>query len=544
MMQSNDSSASPSGSDPSLREYLAILYGRRFVILGVALTTTIVVALGAYLSPAVFTADTALLVRFGRHFIYRPEVPGIDSSRTFSLEEMVNSEVEILRSRQLAREVVDELGVENLYPDLSYSDAGREAVTAIATVRLQEHVDVSPVLESSIIRVTLQHSDAELAADALNLLVEKYKDLHLKIHGDSSAEFLRSQLDRTRKTLADAESALRSFKGDHKIYEITEQERSLISHRSQLQTEIRTTRFRLTEIRHNREAIQNGLIGSLSASSRPMYTRQREALMSRRNELSAVLEESEYRFSELRQQLTFAQKARKRSAPPLTTEEGVGRSPEIAEALVRLLDLEIREKDLLRTHREESRELSAIRDEIVLVRKFLKTRGKQIRRAREGSMISELVSLRARRKTLNQQVAQIDEDLSRLSEEDRSLHDQSLKAEQEALQMNETTLVSELSQTDEQLARLSAGEGMLRQLEREVTVAEERFRINLAKFEEAKVAGELDEQKVVNIRVIEKASRPISPSGLSHALKIAVGAVVGLVAGLALACFLELFSSH
>ena len=159
-------------------------------------------------------------------------------------------------------------------------------------------------------------------------------------------------------------------------------------------------------------------------------------------------------------------------------------------------------------------------------------------------MISELVSLRARRKTLNQQVAQIDEDLSRLSEEDRSLHDQSLKAEQEALQMNETTLVSELSQTDEQLARLSAGEGMLRQLEREVTVAEERFRINLAKFEEAKVAGELDEQKVVNIRVIEKASRPISPSGLSHALKIAVGAVGGLVAGLALACFLELFSSH
>ena len=69
------------------------------------------------------------------------------------------------------------------------------------------------------------------------------------------------------------------------------------------------------------------------------------------------------------------------------------------------------------------------------------------------------------------------------------------------------------------------------------------FQAFLVKFEEATVSGALDEQKIVNVRVLERAVAPVATSGLSRAVKIGVGAVVGLVAGAVVALFLELLGT-
>src|SRR5262245_35001921 len=111
------SSVPEAASNPAT-ELLAVLRrGLRTIVIVTAVVSGLVV-FGVLRSPPMFEAEASLLVRLGREYIYRPEVGPNENPRTPSLSEMVNSEVEILSSRDLAEQVVKELGVQKLYPDV------------------------------------------------------------------------------------------------------------------------------------------------------------------------------------------------------------------------------------------------------------------------------------------------------------------------------------------------------------------------------------------------------------------------------------------
>src|SRR5687767_12352847 len=106
----------PEGS--AARELLAILARGKWTVLLVFAAVTGLVSWAALSEQPLFEAESSLIVRIGREYIYRPEIGGTETARTPSLSEMVNSEVEILSSRDLAEQVVREIGAERLYPEL------------------------------------------------------------------------------------------------------------------------------------------------------------------------------------------------------------------------------------------------------------------------------------------------------------------------------------------------------------------------------------------------------------------------------------------
>jgi uncharacterized protein involved in exopolysaccharide biosynthesis len=87
----------------------------------------------------------------------------------------------------------------------------------------------------------------------------------------------------------------------------------------------------------------------------------------------------------------------------------------------------------------------------------------------------------------------------------------------------------ELADADARIQKLDQQEKNLRQLERALTSAEASVQTYLERVEEAQIAEELDREKSINVRVIENASRPLAPTGLSRNMKIALGAFVGLL---------------
>ena len=120
------------------REFLAILARGKRVMLAVFLAVSGLVTWGALRELPLYEAESSLMVRIGREYVYRPEVGRTEiASRTPSLSEMVNSEVEILSSRDLAEQVVRELGVERLYPDIHelQEDPGIEVEIAVLRFR-------------------------------------------------------------------------------------------------------------------------------------------------------------------------------------------------------------------------------------------------------------------------------------------------------------------------------------------------------------------------------------------------------------------------
>src|SRR5688572_842255 len=155
--------------NPAL-EVAALLARRKLTILGVFLVVTAFVAVGAARTPPMFVAESSLIVRMGREYVYRSEVGRADLARTPSLSEIVNSEVEILASRDLAELVVVQLGVERLYGDLLELGLDPVVTREMAVMRFRQACTVRPVLESSVIKVRFEHVSSRVAAEAVNML--------------------------------------------------------------------------------------------------------------------------------------------------------------------------------------------------------------------------------------------------------------------------------------------------------------------------------------------------------------------------------------
>jgi uncharacterized protein involved in exopolysaccharide biosynthesis len=104
---------------PALRDFLTVLFKRKRTILVTFVTIVATVTIVSFLLPPTYEAEARLLVRVGRENIYRPEVGGDQSQiLSFNNEEIINSEANILTSRDLITKVVSSLTIEQLYPDL------------------------------------------------------------------------------------------------------------------------------------------------------------------------------------------------------------------------------------------------------------------------------------------------------------------------------------------------------------------------------------------------------------------------------------------
>ena len=103
-----------------VRNFLAIFFKYKRMILTVFLVVAIIGITVALQIPAMYESKANLLVKFGREFMYRPELGDKAASMTvMGREEAMNNEIKILTNQDLMKKVVGVLGVENLYPKLS-----------------------------------------------------------------------------------------------------------------------------------------------------------------------------------------------------------------------------------------------------------------------------------------------------------------------------------------------------------------------------------------------------------------------------------------
>lgn len=444
-----------------LREVTLVLARHRTLLLGVFSVVTIVVAVGAMCTPLTYKAESSLLVRMGREYIYRPEVGRSEAARTPSLSEIVNSEVEILASRDLAELVVVQLGIDRLYPDMQGLGPDPELGRGKAVLRFRQATSVRAVLESSVIKVGYEHEDPRLAADAVNLLVERFKDKHVEVFGEERSSGLEDQFAARRAELARAEEALADFKRATGLFDLDKQRSVLLGQRMRLEEDFWKCEPRPVE--GHRPAVE---VGVAEPAAAPVFSAQRWP--DSNAELVWI------------DGLEGAAPARE---PPAAN--GV-----IEEASLRLLELQLDERELLRDYSAGSRRVQSVRAELKLAQDFLE-------------------QATARAGTLDE--------------------------------VRREALASEMADLDQRVESLHQQEKTLRNLERELTAAETAMLITRERVEEARISQELDREKLINVRVIEKAAPPVAPSGLSRGLKTFIGALVGLVTGAALAVFLELF---
>jgi uncharacterized protein involved in exopolysaccharide biosynthesis len=113
------------------------------------------------------------------------------------------------------------------------------------------------------------------------------------------------------------------------------------------------------------------------------------------------------------------------------------------------------------------------------------------------------------------------------------------RARLEGLKAKEKNQELQRASYQEKLKSLDGLEKQIKELERQVAINEENYKLYLTKFEEARISESMDKQKIANISIIEPATPPLKPIKPKKRLNVLIGGFLGLFAGIGMAFLIE-----
>ena len=178
----------------SARDILTALFRQKYIILGVFLVIFAGVIAWVNSEETLYEAQASVILKMGREHIVRPEV-GTTQYSTFNDDNVVESEISIVTSQDLAKRVVAAIGVHKIYPEYWSSPPKNpeRAVDAAGSI-LVGKLTAKQAGQSNVINISFLHQKPKMAATVVNTLIEFLKEKHLQIFSDPKASFLTKQL--------------------------------------------------------------------------------------------------------------------------------------------------------------------------------------------------------------------------------------------------------------------------------------------------------------------------------------------------------------
>lgn len=226
---------------PTARDLIAMIFRRRRIMAlsfsGIILGTILLLIF----QPNRYSSEMKILVKRGRMDpIVTAEASATPQTDSAVTEEDLNSEMELIKSRDLLEKVVVACGLQNrgsLWSDLfresakpataaqsgavapGNSPANQNAIgqddrvkVAKAVNRLAEKLNIEVVKKTHLISVDYDSTDPRLAAQVLNSVSNFYLDKHVTVHSTGGAyDFFQKASERYGQGLAEAEAHLMDF---------------------------------------------------------------------------------------------------------------------------------------------------------------------------------------------------------------------------------------------------------------------------------------------------------------------------------------------
>jgi uncharacterized protein involved in exopolysaccharide biosynthesis len=239
----------------SPRDLIAPLFRHRRLVVVSFLGILLGSAAVALLLPKQYQAEMKILVK-------RERVDPILSSDKTTIvphsevsEEEVQSEVELLRSRDLLEHVANTSG---LAPSANGQIDREQSVTLARAVRkLEKRLTVEALQKTNLINITYQSSDPELAARVLNTLSGLYLEKHLAVHRLTGAfDFFQKQTERYRNELTANEENLVRFNSNTGLVSPDLEKEIALRKESEFDAALRETRTDIAETSQRISALE------------------------------------------------------------------------------------------------------------------------------------------------------------------------------------------------------------------------------------------------------------------------------------------------
>ena len=209
---SSDSDFAHEEHSATLRDLVAPIFRHKRAGMLVALAVFSVAAILVALRPEEYESEMKVLVKRERVDPLVTGNPDVRPTiRTDVTEDDLNSEVELLKSRDLLEQVAAAAGLDD-----KSSNTGDSLPRAVQ--RLQSNLQISPIRRTSFIRVTYRAPNPAFAARVLSELARLYPEKHLALHRPNGAyEFFTGQAEAFRKELSEAEARLQQFANEEHV---------------------------------------------------------------------------------------------------------------------------------------------------------------------------------------------------------------------------------------------------------------------------------------------------------------------------------------
>ena len=233
----------PHHSGIHLSDIFFALFKRKWTIIVCALLGIIAAAAFYFLSPPRYQSQAKLLVRY---VLERSAVDPIDNTTrpnqsmggSKTTDSVIDSEVQILTSWDLAADVANAIGPKRLWA------ASKEAAAGSIVSGLQ----VASSKGSDVILVSYQNRDPQLATLVLQELLSRYFVKHLEVHRSAGAfDFVTQQTDQVRARLNQTEDALRALRDKTGIISLKDGSDALVSEAAKTKEQLNSAEADLLE---------------------------------------------------------------------------------------------------------------------------------------------------------------------------------------------------------------------------------------------------------------------------------------------------------
>ena len=194
-------------------------------------------------------------------------------------EEELNSEVELLKSRDLLAQVVVATGLherketgflerlKGVIPNRA-KQAAPERRIASAAEGIASQLQVQPLRKSAVIQVTYSSEDPKLSADVLTSLADRYLDKHLAVHRPSGAfAFFEQETERYGKELAIVQARLNEQNRKESVISVQVQRENALRRVGELEAAEQTTQAQIAETAARIRVLERQLASTPSRSA-------------------------------------------------------------------------------------------------------------------------------------------------------------------------------------------------------------------------------------------------------------------------------------
>lgn len=444
-----------------IRDILHVVFKRKRLIAIVFLAITLPGLIATLARKPSYTATAKVMISTQRD---DPTVQPTEVNKLETIqlnESLVNSEVHVIRSRDLLDNVVRALAISGdaIEPLPVVSRTGNsfgQQVIGMAT-----SLTITPIKSSNVIQIDYKASDAGYATRVVNRVVDEYLAYHATVHGNKGLPRFYDEQQRLLETrLRRAEDALGGFAS----------EQGIVSPKDEILATVRA-------------------VGEMGSALR---------------ELGTSIVGTEERIRAIREQIASQPEVVKRS-------QALEVNPVITQLSAQLVDRQVDRVALLRKYTDKDRHVRDNGEEIADLK------------AEIDAEVHDHPTIVAHQLFRTNPLRE-----DRL----RALLD--LESQIKEMRARQVMVEEDLSRSNRRLVNLQQKAIAYDRLDQEVKNSRETYELYVKREQEARISQAMDEQKLVNVNVVQRPALPLPRSDTQRA-SVAILVLAGLVLGLAAA---------